>query len=302
MRTERSASADYCRAVTAQHGRSYYLASRLLPPTRRRAVYALYAFARTVDDAVDVAATCKSTQLQFLDAVEEVVLGTGAPGRAPESLARVLPEFFATVDHFAIPRSYFTAFLTSMRMDVSGTSCFRSSYRDLEELRQYMYGSAVVIGLQLLPVLGTVCSTEEAAPYAGALGEAFQLTNFLRDVGEDLDRGRVYLPMDTLAAFGVDRELLDHCRRTGTDDHRLRRALAHFIALNRDIYRQADKGMNLLDPRVRPGIRAARDLYGGILDEIERRQYRVLSERVVVAQRRRLLAVAPHLGPWTWRR
>ena len=97
-----------------------------------------------------------------------------------------------------------------MRMDLTVTD-----YPNRAALDRYMYGSAEVIGLQMLPVLGTVGAREEAAPYAAALGKAFQLTNFLRDVDEDLERGRVYLPADELAAHGVDRDLLTWCHTTG---------------------------------------------------------------------------------------
>ena len=131
-----------------------------------------------------------------------------------------------------------------------------------------MHGSAAVIGLQMLPVLGTVVPREEAAPHAAALGVAFQLTNFLRDVGEDLDRGRVYLPEDLLAAHGVDRELLQWSRDTGATDPRIRSAFVEAAHLTRGVYREAEPGLDMLDRRVRPCIRTAFTLYGGILDAI----------------------------------
>ena len=102
-----------------------------------------------------------------------------------------------------------------MRMDIPGTPEYRTQYRTMAELDDYMHGSAAVIGLQMLPILGTVGDRAKRSRTPRALGEAFQLTNFIRDVGEDLDRGRLYLPADELAAFGVDAELLRGCRRTG---------------------------------------------------------------------------------------
>src|SRR3954453_10796733 len=99
-----------------------------------------------------------------------------------------------------------------------------TDYPTYRDLRAYMHGSAVVIGLQMLPILGTVVPVEEAAPHAAALGEAFQLTNFLRDVGEDLDRDRVYIPGELLAAHGVDRELLRWSRDRGRSPDRVRAA------------------------------------------------------------------------------
>src|SRR5262249_40914610 len=173
---------------------------------------------------------------------------------------------------------------TSMRMDTE-----ISDYATYDALARYMYGSAAVIGLQMLPVLGTVGPKPDAEPAAQALGIAFQLTNFLRDVGEDLDRGRVYLPADELAAFDVDRQLLCWCRRTRGVDSRVRRALAHLVARTRALYRRAAPGIEQLAPVSRPCIRTAHTLYGAILDRIEAADYRVLHRRVSVPTRRRML-------------
>ena len=122
---------------------------------------------------------------------------------------------------------------------------------------RYMYGSAEVIGLQMLPVLGTICPREEAAPYAAALGKAFQLTNFLRDVDEDLERGRIYLPADELAAYDVDRDVLMWCHTNRRTDARVRRALIEQHAETRRIYGYAHHGISLLQPRSRPCVSAA---------------------------------------------
>jgi phytoene synthase len=154
-------------------------------------------------------------------------------------------------------------------------------------------GSAEVIGLQVLPVLGTVVPRQEAEPYAAALGEAFQLTNFLRDIGEDLDRGRVYLPADELAAFGVDRALLSWCRSTGYRDVRVRRALAHLVARTMAVYRRAAPGIPLLAPAARPCVATAFGLYRGILDRIVAADYDVLGRRVAVGTARRLTVALP---------
>ncbi len=128
-------------------------------------------------------------------------------------------------------------------------------------------------------------------PHASALGTAFQLTNFIRDVGEDLDRDRLYLPVELWASFGVDVDLLREGRRTGTVDPRVRRALAHAVALARAEYRKAEPGLDLLPDRVRPGIRAAFVLYGRILDEVEASGFRVLDRRVTVPRRTRAAVV-----------
>ncbi|PSR67505.1 phytoene synthase [Nocardia sp. MDA0666] len=217
------------------------------------------------------------------------------PGGA-EIDGRVLAALVDTIARYRIAPEHFRVFLDAMRMDVPGSALFRSRYADMGELREYMRGSAAAIGLQLLPVLGTVVPVAEAEPKAAALGEAFQLTNFLRDVAEDLDRGRVYLPGDELAAFGVDADLLAHCRRTGRTDPRVRRALAHLIAVNRAVYRTAAPGIDLLRPRVRPAIRTAAVLYGEILDEIERHDYAVFDRRATVPTSRRLRVAITEVG------
>ncbi|MGW6334967.1 phytoene/squalene synthase family protein [Nocardia rhamnosiphila] len=299
----------HCRRVAAAHGRSYYLATRLLSAERRPAVHALYGFARTVDDIVDDPHTAGEPRraVTALDAVERRLraawsqpIGPVAPHidpALPAAFDRVVPALTDTVGRFAIDPRHFWTFLDSMRMDIPGSPLFRNRYPTMAALHEYMRGSAAAIGLQLLPVLGTVCPAAEAEPAAAALGDAFQLTNFLRDIGEDLDRDRIYLPAAELAAFGVDEALLIDGRRTGRTDRRLRRALAHLIAVNRDLYRCARPGIELLTPRVRPGIRTAAALYAAILDRIEDSGYAVFAQRAVVPQRRRLrLAAHAALG------
>ena len=191
----------------------------------------------------------------------------------------------------------FTAFMDSMRMDLEVTS-----YPDRAALDRYVYGSAEVIGLLVLPVLGTVGPRTEAAPHAAALGKAFQLTNFLRDVAEDLDRGRVYLPADELAAFGVDTDLLRWCRAHQRTDPRVRAALADQHATTRAIYRYAECGIAHLQPVSRPCVSTAVALYSEILDRIEDLDFAVFAQRARVGQARRLRVAAPALVRALWAR
>src|SRR3712207_3664454 len=167
------------------------------------------------------------------------------------------------------------------------------SYEDIAALDRYMWGSAAVIGLQVLPVLGTAPGVhrKEAEPYAIALGEAFQLTNFLRDVAEDVDRGRVYLPADAMAAHGVTREQLAERRH----DANFAALMKDMVAVVRRRYADAAPGTALLAPESRDCVRAATDLYGGILTEIEQADYRVLDGRVRVSRPRRLAVFARRL-------
>ena len=287
-----------CRELNRRHGKTYFLATRLFPVSKRAGVHALYGFARMVDDIVDVEPVDAAPVLDALERRLTDALG----GRPPtyDEFGLVLRALVDTTERYDIPHEYYYAFLHSMRMDVPGTASFRSRYRTLAELSEYMYGSAAVIGLQMLPILGIETERDRAAAPAAALGEAFQLTNFIRDMGEDLDRDRIYLPTDELAAFGVDEGLLWHCRSTGRNDIRLERALAHLIAHTRAIYRVAEPGIDLLDPAVRPAMRTAFLLYGDILRAVEESGYRVLHERARVSRRRRLSVAAPRLASAGW--
>ncbi|WP_199442749.1 phytoene/squalene synthase family protein [Umezawaea beigongshangensis] len=279
-----------CRALNAEHGRTYYLATRMLAPQQRPAVHALYGFARWADDVVDEVhdgrtGRQRADELSTLDRTMREGLERGRSDHP------VITALIDTADRYDIDHAHFHDFMRSMTMDLTVTD-----YPTYADLAEYVHGSAAVIGLQVLPVLGTVVPREEAAPAAAALGIAFQLTNFLRDVGEDLDRGRVYLPADELAAFGVDRELLEHVRATGRTDPRVRRALAHLVARTRGVYRRAAVGVPMLAPRSRPCVGTALRLYGGILDEIEAAGYDVLRHRVVVPRHRRLVVALPALA------
>ncbi|MGW7203099.1 phytoene/squalene synthase family protein [Streptomyces sp. NPDC054837] len=276
----------HCRRLNARHGRTYFLATRLLPLERRPAVHALYGFARWADDIVDsldadVPPHARATELARLQRHLEKGLRDGT-GREP-----VVEALADTARRYDIDHRHFSDFMAAMRSDLDVTD-----YQTYEDLRAYMHGSAAVIGLQMLPVLGTVVPRDEAAPSAAALGVAFQLTNFLRDVGEDLDRGRVYVPADLLRAHGVHRDLLAWSRATGKRDPRITEAFRSFEDLTRGVYREAAPGLAMLDPVARPCIRTAFVLYGGILDAVADDGYAVLHRRSVVSRQRRAAVAA----------
>jgi phytoene synthase len=270
-----AAAYRHCAGIAARHGKSYHLATRLLTAGRRPAIHALYAAARTADDLVDVPGSDPAGDLADWSRalLAELEAGWSAD---PVRLAVV-----HTYRRYAIPVEHLVDFLAAMTSDLEVTG-----YADLAALDRYMWGSAAVIGLQVLPVLGTAPGVprEEAAPYAVALGEAFQLTNFLRDVAEDADRGRVYLPADLMAAHGVTREQLTEKRF----DARFAALMREMVAVVRRRYDDAAPGTALLARESRDCVRAATDLYGGILTEIERAGYRVLDRRVRVPRSRRL--------------
>jgi phytoene synthase len=277
-----AAAYRHCAAIAARHGRSYHLATRLLTPDRRPAVHALYAAARTADDLVDLPGADPATDLADW---ARAALADLEAGWSDDPVRLALVHTYRRHD---IPVEHLVDFLAAMTSDLTVTG-----YADLAALDRYMWGSAAVIGLMVLPVLGTApgVSREEAAPHAIALGEAFQLTNFLRDVGEDVDRGRVYLPADAMAAHGVTREQLAEKRV----DARFRSLMREMVDVVRRRYDDAAPGTPLLAPESRDCVRAATALYGGILTEIERADYRVLDRRVRVSRPRRLVVFARRL-------
>lgn len=281
----------HCRTVNAQHGKTFFLATRLLAPRQRPAVHALYGFARGADDILDdfdARSTAeRAEQLQKLSTLLFNSLVENRSGNGNPTLTAVVH----TARHYGIGWDLFDDFLASMRMDLTVTD-----YPDRKALERYMYGSAEVIGLQMLPVLGTVGPREEAAPYAAALGKAFQLTNFLRDVDEDLSRGRVYLPADELASHNVDRDLLSWCQANRRVDPRVRAALAEQHAITRAVYEQARPGIEALAPSSRPCVAAAFTLYSEILDRIEAIDFEIFGRRATVGKPRRLAVGVSGIG------
>jgi 15-cis-phytoene synthase len=277
-----NAAYAHCAAIAARHGKSYHLATRLLTPDRRPAVHALYAAARTADDLVDLPGADPAGDLADWSRAVLAELDAGwSDDPVRLALVHTYRRYDIAVEHLV---DFLAAMTSDLRVD---------SYPDLAALDRYMWGSASVIGLQVLPVLGTApgVALKEAAPYAIALGEAFQLTNFLRDVAEDIDRGRVYLPADAMAAHGVTREQLAEKRH----DANVRELMREMVAVVRRRYDDAAPGTPLLAPESRDCVRAATDLYGGILREIERADYRVLDGRVAVSRPRRLAVFARRL-------
>jgi phytoene synthase len=276
-----------CRQLNAQHGRTYYLATLLLPPAKRRYVHALYGFARYADDIVDAdSGDERQRQRRFVAWSEEFL----ADVKRGDSADPVRLAVIDTVRRWDIPVSHFRDFLGSMRMDLSVTE-----YDTYEELTRYTWGSAAVIGLEMLPILGRADETipwEVLRPHAIDLGVAFQLTNFIRDVAEDLRLGRIYLPQESLRACGVDRERLERAAQTGRVDGPIRALLAGEIERARRLYASAAPGIDVVATS-RNCLRTAFALYRGILNEIERAEYDVFVDRISVPLRRRLGIAGP---------
>ena len=264
-----------CKRLNALHGKTYYLATLLLPKSKRPFVHALYGFARFADEIVDDLASTLSPQ-EKADALTKWssgVLKDLKNGTSQDPIGRALVD---TAKRFDIPHQHFVDFLHSMTMDLTITE-----YQRYEDLLEYVYGSAAVIGLEMVPVLGY--SDDAAFEAAKKLGIAFQLANFIRDVGEDLDRGRVYLPLDELAVHGVNREMLEE-RKIRPE---IVNALKFQIERVRQLQREADSGIEFLDKESRPCIRAASELYCGIVDEVEAIGYDVFKKRAKTSTLRR---------------
>jgi phytoene/squalene synthetase len=264
-----------CASLARRHGKTYYWGSRLLPPDARRHVHAVYAVARLADDIVDLAGPRPGAETAAaLRAFEQRFRAALADGDATDP---VLAAVAHTVRECRIDEACFDRFFAAMRSDLS-----TRSYETWEDLLAYMDGSAAVIGEMMLPVLRPV--TEASAP-ARSLGLAFQLTNFLRDVAEDLDRGRVYLPQEDLRRFGAD-----PWRRTVTPEWRA--LMAFEIARNRRLYRDADAGLPALPAPSRRCVATARVLYARILERIEAVDYDVFTARARVGTASKALLAA----------
>ena len=275
MDTDLAAAYTRCRELHREHGRTYYLATRLLPAWKRRHVHALYGFTRYADEIVDRTEARPSGERAALLTAwsEEFLRGL----RGEETGDPLLPAVLHTIAVFDLDLEDFEKFLRSMAMDITVTG-----YETYDDLLDYMEGSAAVIGTMMLPILGSSDLAAAREP-ARQLGFAFQLTNFIRDVAEDLQRGRIYLPEEHLAEFGVTRRILQ--RRVATPA--IKELIKAEVARAREHYAAAAPGIPLLEPASQACMRTAFQLYGGILAEIEAADYDVFARRATVPNRRR---------------
>jgi phytoene synthase len=240
----------YCRELTRVHSRTFYLASRLLPAGERRAVHALYAFCRVTDDLVD---RVGGESQANLEAWRQRALATRPPGDDLVALA-----WADTRAQYGIPRRYAEQLIDGVARDL-----VQGRYATFDDLAGYCYSVASTVGLMSMHIVGF--TGEEAIPYAVKLGIALQLTNILRDVGEDWRTGRLYLPQDELAAFGLSEEDI----AAGRMDDRWHAFLQFQITRNRRLYDEALPGIALLHHKGRFAIAAAAELYRAILEDIE---------------------------------
>ena len=279
------ASYQECKRLNSIHGKTYYLATLLLPPAKRPHVHALYGFARYADEIVDDLASdlTLDEKALLLKKWSNQVLSDIKSGSSNDPIAAAVVD---TTSRFKIPIAHFEAFLHSMNMDLTVRQ-----YQTYEDLNEYVYGSAAVIGLQMVSVLGTISpdAVTSANEAAEKLGIAFQLANFIRDVGEDLDRGRVYLPMTELEAHGVNRQMLEE--RVITPQ--IKSALKEQIQRVRRLQNESTAGIKLLTPGARECIQAASQLYCGIVDEVEKIDYQIFTKRAKTSNWRRTKVALP---------
>jgi phytoene synthase len=272
-------SYDLCRRVQKAHSRTYYFSTRLFPAEVRPHVHALYAFMRYADEIVDTPHDLPpGAQLSVLEEFEVETMSAVSGERV---LNPILHAYADTVRACGIDPGTITAFMESMKMD---TRVFR--YPTYSDLEIYTYGSAAVVGLMMCRIVGVVDG--KADPHAEALGIAMQLSNFLRDVGEDWRRGRVYLPLEDLARF----EYTERDLASGAVDERFAQLMRFEIDRARRLYEVADEGMGYIPRGRRFPVVVARELYAAILDRIEAQQYDVFSRRAQVSRPAKLLVAA----------
>ncbi|XWX05168.1 squalene/phytoene synthase family protein [Aggregatilineales bacterium SYSU G02658] len=257
---------DLCEQITLQHSKTFYVASSLLPPAKRRAVRALYAFCRVTDDIVDQAPDGTSRDAA-LRAWQETVFADHPDHDEPVALA-----WADTRARFHIPRGYALQLIEGCARDIRQTR-----YETFDELAEYSYGVASTVGLMAMHIVGFAGA--EAIPYAVRLGIALQITNILRDVGEDWRNGRLYLPLEEMREFNLSEA--DVAR--GVVTPAWREFMRFQIARNRRLYAESIAGVALLNTNGRFAITAAARLYEAILKDIEAHDYDVFSRRARIS-------------------
>lgn len=267
---ELAAAFEVARRLHKKHGKSYYFATRLFPEDIRLATYALYGFFRVPDEIVDNSPLRDAEDAmqvrQQLNAWQNNWAKAYQTGDSPDPILRVTSYVF---HRYKIPYEYSEHFLAAMLTDLEKTN-----YRDYDDLQQYMFGSAAVVGMMMTYVIGF--NDANALHYARTLGYAMQLTNFLRDIDEDYQmRGRVYMPQDELANYGLCNE--DIAQRRSSK--KFEAFVIYQAARAHSLYEEANEGIALLQPQGRIAVRVASNLYRAILNKIEAQQWDVFRGR-----------------------
>jgi len=248
--------------ITSAHSKSFHFASGLLPEEKRSAARALYAFCRTVDDIVDEVESQKDRDFE-LNYWRNIIQTASPPDHDLVALA-----WADTLARYHIPRHYALQLIDGVARDLS-----QSRYQTFEDLATYCYGVASTVGLMSMYIVGF--KSNDAVPYAIKLGVALQMTNILRDVGEDYRNGRLYLPREELVTYGIREE--DVAAGRVTDNWR--QFMKFQIERTRQLYEEAWAGVKMLEREGQLAIGAASVFYQGILDDIEKHDYDVFSRR-----------------------
>ena len=276
---------------TAKHSKSFYFATRFFPPELAKAAHAVYWFCRHTDDLADECPTVEQGK-RDIEAWSRLLTAAEAAGATGHPVLKV---FLDTAARYEIPLEYAHELIEGMRMDLTLTR-----YRTFAELRLFCYRVASVVGLMMSWVIGfqSVDDRRRALPYAIDLGIAMQLTNILRDVGEDLRRGRIYLPLDELARFNYSEQQLEQ----GVRNRAFGELMLFQVLRARSFYERGNKGIALLNADGRFSVQIASDVYKEILAKVERSGYDVFDKRAVVSTGRKYLITARNLaGPLTHR-
>jgi len=259
--------------VTRKSRSNFYYAFLALPRARREALYAVYAFCRTVDDIADLG-TDPAAQRAGLAAWRRDIAHCYADGAVPEHpIARQLA---TAVRRFALPRAALEAIVEGCEMDLE-----RASYETIEDLLPYCYRVASAVGLCCIEIFGY--TDARARDYAVSLGTALQLTNIIRDVGADARNGRVYVPLQDLRSFGVSPDDL----RAGRYGDAFVRLMAFQAARAREHYARAWAAFPAADARSLVPAEIMGRIYWALLEEIEARRFRVFDERIALSARRK---------------
>jgi phytoene synthase len=281
-------SYELCRQLTAKYAKTFYLGTMLMSPAKRQSVWAIYAWCRRTDELVDGPASARTTP-ETLDLWEHQLESVFA-GHSVDNYDVALVD---TIQRYPLSIQPFRDMIAGQQMDL-----YRSRYETFEELYLYCYRVAGTVGLMSTAIMGVDGSIYTAPwhrhqqPYvpteeAIALGIALQLTNILRDVGEDASRGRIYIPLEDLAKFNYSEQ--DFCKQVV--DERWRSLMRFEIDRARHFYNKAIKGVSYLEPDARWPVWSASMLYGQILDVIEQNNYRVFSQRAYVPQWKQLVTL-----------
>jgi phytoene synthase len=271
----------HCRAVAKKRARNFYYSFILLPPEKKNAMCAIYAFMRYCDDLSDEPGATRSAMDRWRDALTAAL--AGHPGDNPS-----WPAFIDSVQRYSIPHEYFYEMIQGVASDLEPRTI-----QTFDELYQYCYRVASVVGLTTIHIFGF--TSPEALPLAEKCGVAFQLTNILRDVHEDAELGRIYLPAEDLARFGVSADDLKNARRT----EQFGRLMEFETERARRYYRESAPLLDLIQPQSRPSLWALIAIYSRLLDHLAEAQYDVLTRRISLSSLEKSWIVLRAALRWT---